>query len=245
MEDGQEAPLKPSMSYTILLVKIGLQINSTNRFIDQNKKFKSSLNCQASCRVFYSFSYSKDTGNPTSMFTNGTDFSTHTLICTKFYPFSYSKDTGNPTSMFTNGADFLPNTLIFSSLYICIRMCRSTIIFQTLNSDRSNSLSMKYQGLYHQVAMIQGQENLRLYLSCAADFIKYNHSLIFTFCPPPTPHFPALHYTTVWFVVYRLYLDRIVSTNQIYDHLQFILHLDIMEYPAGSYSKNLNGQYKT
>ena len=37
MEDGQEAPLKPSMSYTILLVKIGLQINSTNRFIDQNK----------------------------------------------------------------------------------------------------------------------------------------------------------------------------------------------------------------
>ena len=51
MEDGQEAPLKPSMSYTILLVKIDLQINSTNCFIDQNKKFKSSLNCQASCRV--------------------------------------------------------------------------------------------------------------------------------------------------------------------------------------------------
>ena len=41
MEDGQEAPLKPSMSYTILLVKIDLQINSTNCFIDQNKKFKS------------------------------------------------------------------------------------------------------------------------------------------------------------------------------------------------------------
>ena len=47
MKDEREAPLKANMNYTIFLVKIDLQINSTNCFIDQNKKFKSSLNCQA------------------------------------------------------------------------------------------------------------------------------------------------------------------------------------------------------